>query len=69
MDVQQTRRPDEDFRNPTWFDEEETRVILAKGREVKYARELHGVIDQALHHLENVGQATIGTARQFGASP
>src|SRR5262249_33047660 len=51
MEVQQTRSPDEDFRNPTWFSSEEARVILAKGREVKYARELQAVIDRALEHL------------------
>ncbi|HUM05280.1 MAG TPA: NUDIX domain-containing protein [Terriglobales bacterium] len=51
MDVRQTRRPHEDFRNPTWFDPEEARVILAKGREVKYAQELQKVIDRALEHI------------------
>jgi hypothetical protein len=68
MDVRQTRRPHEDFRNPTWFDAEETRVVLAKGREVKYARELHTVIDRALEHLGNGGRASLGTARRLGAS-
>ena len=53
MDVHQTRRPDEDFRNPTWFDPAEAQAILAKGREVKYARELQAVIDRALHHLSD----------------
>lgn len=51
MDVRQTRRPDEDFRNPTWFAPEEARNILAKGREVKYAHELQTVIDRALEHI------------------
>ncbi len=51
MDVCQTRRPQEDFRNPTWFDAEKARVILAKGREVKYAHELQTVIDRALKRL------------------
>ncbi len=51
MEVQQTRRPDETFRNPTWFDAEQARVTLAKGREVKYARELQTVIDRALEHI------------------
>ena len=68
MDVHQTRRPDEDFRNPTWFDTDETRVVLAKGREVKYARELHTVIDRALEHLNNGERADSGTARRLGAS-
>ena len=51
MEVRQTRRPHEDYRNPTWFDAEESRVILAKGREVKYARELQIVVDRAMEHL------------------
>ena len=51
MDVRQTRRPDESFRNPTWFDPEQAKAILAKGREVKYARELQGVIDRALEYI------------------
>ena len=51
MDVRQTRRPDETFRNPTCFDADEARIILAKGREVKYAQELQTVIDRALEHL------------------
>jgi 8-oxo-dGTP pyrophosphatase MutT (NUDIX family) len=60
MDVRQTRRPDEDFRNPTWFDSEQARAILAKGREVKYARELQTVVDRALEHL---GVARMAAAR------
>ena len=53
MDVRQTRRPDESFRNPTWFDPEEAQAILAKGREVKYARELRAVVDRALEHIQS----------------
>jgi 8-oxo-dGTP pyrophosphatase MutT (NUDIX family) len=60
MDVHQTARPEEDFRNPTWFDADKARVILAKGREVKYAQELHTVIDRALEHL---GVARMAVAR------
>ena len=60
MDVHQTRRPHEDFRNPTWFDPDEARVILAKGREVKYARELQKVIDRAMEHL---GETRLTLAR------
>ena len=60
LDVHQTRRPHETFRNPTWFGAEETRVILAKGREVKYARELQAVVDRALDHL---GEARMAAAR------
>jgi len=51
MDVRQTRSPEEDNRNPTWFDAERAHVILAKGREVKYAREMQTVVDRALEHL------------------
>ena len=60
MDVRQTVRPHEEFRNPTWFDAEQARAILAKGREVKYARELQTVIDRALEHL---GEARLAAAR------
>ena len=56
MEVRQTRRPEEDFRNPTWFDAEKARAILAKGREVKYARELQAVVDRA---LEKIGLAQV----------
>jgi 8-oxo-dGTP pyrophosphatase MutT (NUDIX family) len=59
MDVHQTRRPDEADRNPTWFDAEKARVILAKGRETKYAQELQTVIDRALEHL---GEARLAAA-------
>src|SRR5271170_7821114 len=51
MEVRQTRSPEEDNRNPTWFDAERARVILAKGREVRYAREIQTVIDRALEHI------------------
>jgi 8-oxo-dGTP pyrophosphatase MutT (NUDIX family) len=59
MDVHQTRRPDEADRNPTWFDAEQARLILAKGRETKYAQELQTVIDRALEHL---GEARLAAA-------
>jgi len=60
MDVRQTRKPHEDYRHPTWFDAEEARVILAKGREVKYAKELQAVIDRA---LEQIGTVRMVAAR------
>jgi len=37
MEVRQTRQPEEDDRNPTWFEADRARAVLAKGREVKYA--------------------------------
>ena len=59
MEVQKTRRPEEEFRNPTWFAAQEARVILAKGREVKYAREIQVVVDRALEHI---GSARVAVA-------
>ena len=52
MEVRQTRIPEEDRRDPTWFDAEKARVVLAKGREVKYAREIEAVIDRALERIQ-----------------
>ncbi len=60
MDVRHTRRPEEDHRDPTWFDAEKARIVLAKGREVKYARELQAVIDSA---LERIGVPSLALAR------
>ena len=51
MEVHQTQRPDEELRRPTWFSAEEAIRRLAKGREVKYARELQAVIDRALERI------------------
>jgi hypothetical protein len=60
MEVRQTRTPEEDDRDPTWFDADRARVILAKGREVKYAHELQTVVDRALEHL---GMSRLTTTR------
>jgi len=60
MEVRQTRVPEEDYRNPTWFEVDKARVVLAKGREVKYAHELQAVIDRA---LEQLGAARMAAAR------
>jgi 8-oxo-dGTP pyrophosphatase MutT (NUDIX family) len=51
MEVRHLRGSHEALRNPTWFTAEEARKIVAKGREVKYAKELQAVIDSALAHL------------------
>ena len=51
LEVEQEGKPAEPLRNPTWYTPEEARKILAKGREVKYARELSAVIDRALVHI------------------
>jgi 8-oxo-dGTP pyrophosphatase MutT (NUDIX family) len=52
MEVSQLSPPMETMRNPTWFDPNEARKVLAKGREVKYARELAAVIDRALEQVQ-----------------
>jgi 8-oxo-dGTP pyrophosphatase MutT (NUDIX family) len=52
MEVQQTRRPDEANRKPTWFGPEEAKKRLAKGREVKYSRETDQLIDRALERIQ-----------------
>lgn len=52
MQVHQLRRPDESQRRPTWFSPQEARQRLARGREVKYARELDAVIDRALERIQ-----------------
>jgi 8-oxo-dGTP pyrophosphatase MutT (NUDIX family) len=51
MEVHQLRRADEPMRKPTWFSPGEAQRKLAKGREVKYARELSVVIDRALERI------------------
>jgi 8-oxo-dGTP pyrophosphatase MutT (NUDIX family) len=60
LEVEQSERPLEEARNPTWFNPEEAKKILAKGREVKYARELQSVVDRA---LEQIGGARAVAAR------
>lgn len=60
MQVRHMREAEEDYRNPTWFDGDKARIVLAKGREVKYAHELQTVIDRALEHI---GVARLAAAR------
>src|ERR1700724_4719023 len=38
-------------RNPTWFTPDDAKKILAKGREVKYAKEMQAVVDRAVEHV------------------
>ena len=45
-------------RNPTWFTADEAKKTLAKGREVKYAREMQTVVDRAVEHLVAQEMAT-----------
>ena len=51
MEIHQMRRPDESNRKPTWVSSEDAKRRLAKGREVKYLRELETVIDRALERI------------------
>jgi 8-oxo-dGTP pyrophosphatase MutT (NUDIX family) len=60
MAVQQTGHPHEADRNPTWFLPENARKMLAKGREVKYAKEMQSVVDRA---LEEIGAVKAVAAR------
>jgi 8-oxo-dGTP pyrophosphatase MutT (NUDIX family) len=60
LEVERAEKPQEATRNPTWFSPEEARKILAKGREVKYARELQAVVDRA---MEKIGAAQVVAAR------
>jgi 8-oxo-dGTP pyrophosphatase MutT (NUDIX family) len=60
LEVEREEQASEATRNPTWFAPEEAKKILAKGREVKYARELQAVIDRA---MEKIGAANVMTAR------
>jgi len=58
MEVERAGPSPEPNRNPTWFPAEEAKTILAKGREVKYARELQTVIDRALEHIGKANAVT-----------
>ena len=56
MEIHQMRRPEEGNRRPTWVSPEEAKRLLAKGREVKYSRELESVIDRALERIQFHGE-------------
>ena len=60
LQVEQDGKPDEPMRNPTWFAPDEAKKTLAKGREIKYARELQAVIDRA---MEQIAVARAAAAR------
>jgi 8-oxo-dGTP pyrophosphatase MutT (NUDIX family) len=51
LEVERTEPSHEPLRNPTWFSADDARKTLAKGREVKYAREMQVVVDRALERL------------------
>ena len=57
MEIHERRDGEEEpQRNPTWFTPEEAKKKLAKGREVKYARETEVVIDRALERIHFHGE-------------
>jgi len=60
LEVEREENPREMMRNPTWFSPDEAKKTLAKGREVKYARELQTVIDRA---IEKIGEAKAVSAQ------
>jgi 8-oxo-dGTP pyrophosphatase MutT (NUDIX family) len=51
LEVKESDLPHEADRNPTWFLPENAKQILAKGREVKYAKEIQAVVDRALEQI------------------
>jgi 8-oxo-dGTP pyrophosphatase MutT (NUDIX family) len=69
MEVQQTRRPDETMRHPTWVSADEAKRRLAKGREVKYAHELESVIDRAIERIQFHGALWGNYAAQRNGRP
>jgi len=60
LEVERQESPPETTRNPAWFDPDQAKKSLAKGREVKYARELEAVIDRA---MEKIGMVKAMAAR------
>ena len=60
MEVDSNHVSHEPDRNPTWFSPDDAKKILAKGREVKYAKEMQAVVNRAIEHLS---AATAAAAR------
>jgi 8-oxo-dGTP pyrophosphatase MutT (NUDIX family) len=58
MEVEQISPSHEPLRNPTWFSPDDARKTLAKGREVKYAKEMQAVIDRAVEQLASAKVAS-----------
>ncbi len=51
LEVRKTDDRHEALRDPTWFSADEAKGALAKGREVKYAKEIQIVIDRATQEI------------------
>ncbi len=62
MQVDHAGDPPESGRSPTWFSPEDAKRALAKGREVKYAKELHNVVDRAMQQIGGVRTAPLRDA-------
>jgi len=56
LEVKEQRPALEEDRRPTWFNAEDAKRKLSKGREVKYAREMEDVVDRALARIKFRGQ-------------
>jgi 8-oxo-dGTP pyrophosphatase MutT (NUDIX family) len=56
MEVTHTQPPQEPNRNPTWFNADDARRVLKRGREEKHAAELRAVIDRAVKYLSTEGR-------------
>lgn len=55
LEVEDLTQAQESGRNPTWFLPENARIVLAQGREVKYAKEIQETLDRAMDRL-NLGK-------------
>ncbi len=62
MEVDRAGDPPESDRSPAWFSPEDAKRALAKGREVKYAKELHNVVDRAMQEIGGVRTAPLRDA-------
>lgn len=58
----------ESERNPTWFSPDEAKKILAKGREVKYAREMQAVVERAVERLRVTKSGATNGAKSIVSS-
>ncbi len=64
LEVDEVGDSHEHDRNPTWFSADDARNVLAKGREVKYAREIQAVVDRALDQIASVAAPPEGNAQR-----
>ena len=55
-EVVRTVPPEEEHRDPTWFDPEKAKRRLCENRKSKYAQELERVVDHAIIHISRKHQ-------------